>query len=161
MKPVDDFADLVGAGAGADPAPAADTKAEAAAAEPAALSDATPAEPKAAPPADPIPSIQPALDPADASVLAAHEARQQNWENEAKQIFFGPTEEEKRKQAILDELTQIDARNAEERNRLAREAEKREAGEKAAALREENVALKQKIKDNEAEAKRLDALAKA
>ena len=50
---------------------------------------------------------------------------------------------------------------SEERNRLAREAEKREAGEKAAALRDENTALKQKIKDNEAEAKRLDALAKA
>ena len=151
MKPVDDFADLVGAGAGADPAPAA---------EPAEPAPAAPVEPEAAPPPEP-PADLSALDPADATVLEAHLVRQQNWDNDAKQIFFGPTEEEKRRQAILDELTQIDARNAEERNRLGLEAQKREAGEKAAALRAEIVELKQKIKDNEAEAKRLDAVARS
>ena len=149
MKPVDDFADLVGAGP--DPAPAAPTPEPVAAREP---------QPTPAPAANVSAALPPDASPADVSVFDAHERRQANWEEDAKQIFFGKTEEEKRRDQLLEDLSAMDARNNAERMELARQAEKARAGEQAAAIRQRVTGMKAEIKDLETEAKRLETLAK-
>lgn len=98
------------------------------------------------------------------SVLAAHIRRQANWEEDAKQIFFGPTEEEKRKQKILDDMSAMDAQRqrelAEDQRLKAEEAERETAVETAAANRAKAKELRAQASALEAEAKRLDRLVK-
>lgn len=94
----------------------------------------------------------------------AHLRRQANWEEDAKEIFRGPSEDERRKAKILADLAEIDAKNKAEQRKLDEEKRRREeketAAEKAAGLRERAAALKDEIKTIEAEATRLEKLAK-
>jgi hypothetical protein len=67
----------------------------------------------------------------DDSVLDAHARRQAAWEEDAKVMFRGPDELERRRTKILEELGRIEA---DRNRRLAEEAKaKEEADAKAAA----------------------------
>lgn len=119
----------------------------------------------AAPKARPKPAAKPA-EPAIGgdTALEAHIRRQADWETDAKDIFRGPSEDEKRKARLLADMAEIDARNKAEQRKADEEKRKREekesAAETAAALRERAGELKAEIKHIEAEATRLEKLAK-
>lgn len=132
----DDIADLIGKAPETPPVVQPDVT-EPAAAE--ASTDDPVAE--AAPIAQPEPEL-------NDGVLDAHLRRQETWEEDAKKLFRGPSEEEKEREALLNTLSAIDAeRNLE----LRRAEEERAAADKA----EQEAARKKRIAELENELKTL------
>lgn len=108
-----------------------------------------PAEPAVTEPTadEPAPIAEPATVEVD-TVLDAHLRRQETWEEDAKKLFRGPTEQEKEREELLNELSKFDLQRDTE---LRKAAAEKEAAEQA----EQEAARKKRIAELEAELKSL------
>lgn len=108
--------------------------------------------------------LEPKREDDDGGVFEAHQRRQAMWEQDAKELFRGPSEDERRREKLLEDIARIDAEKRAEleaSEKIKREAaERATAAEKAAELRAKAKALRAEAKDADTEAARLEKIVK-
>ena len=116
---------------------------------------------------EPVPAprpMEPKAEETDGGVFEAHKRRQASWADDAKELFRGPSEDEKRREQLLNDLAEMETKRRleiEAADKMRREAEeKATAKDRAAEMRDKAKALRAEAKDADTEAARLEKLVK-